>query len=186
MKPKIRIVFTGAQGTGKTTLVNAIAEKYNINTLSIAREQATETGWTPATPGSVEYQKDLYNKLYKALSYKKPYVSDRALSCVAAYTFNHALLNMDNTDFKKLADNQYKKFCKFHNENPDVLIVYTPIEFEIENDGLRSTDKEVQTQIDFLIKNILDTTGAEYLTVTGTVEERMTQIIAELQKRGQI
>ena len=64
MKPKIRIVFTGAQGTGKTTLVNAIAEKYNINTLSIAREQATETGWTPATPGSVEYQKDLYNKLY--------------------------------------------------------------------------------------------------------------------------
>ena len=182
MKQKIQIVFTGAQGTGKTTLVNRLAEKYNIRTLSIARDKANETGWTAATPGSVEYQKDLYDTLYKKLSSKKSYLSDRALSCVAAYTFNHALADMENAEFKKLADTQYKKFCKFHNDNPDVLIVYTPVEFEIENDGVRSTDKELQAQIDFLIKNILDTTGAQYLTVTGTVEERLEQIISELEK----
>ena len=181
MTEKMRIVFTGAQGTGKTTLVNALAER-GIRTISIAREQATETGWTSETPGSVEYQKELYDKLYKAISSKKSYLSDRALSCVAAYTFKHALNNPEDASFKKLAESQYKKFCKFHNDNPDVLIVYTPIEFEIESDGLRNTNKEDQAQIDFLIKNILDTTGAEYLTVTGTVEERLAQIMAELEK----
>ena len=36
-------------------------------------------------------------------------------------------------------------------------------------------EKERAT-IDFLIKNILDTTGANYITVTGTVEERLAQI----------
>jgi nicotinamide riboside kinase len=174
-KQKIQIVFTGAQGTGKTTLVNELA-KEGIKTLSIAREQAENTGWTSDTPGTVEYQKELYNNLYKAISSKKSFLSDRALSCVAAYTFMHALNNPDDKKLKKLADSQYEKFCKFHNDNQNVIIVYTPIEFPVENDGLRSINEKERTTIDFLIKNILDTTGANYITVTGTVEERLAQI----------
>ena len=152
-KQKIQIVFTGAQGTGKTTLVNELA-KEGIKTLSIAREQAKNTGWTSDTPGTVEYQKELYNNLYKAISSKKSFLSDRALSCVAAYTFMHALNNPDNKKLKKLADSQYEKFCKFHNENQNVIIVYTPIEFPVENDGLRSVNEKERATIDFLIKNI--------------------------------
>lgn len=186
MKNKIQIVFTGAQGTGKTTLVNELSKKFNIKALSIARDTAVSTGWTASTPGSVEYQKELFDKLYKVLSSKKNFVSDRALSCVAGYTFNHALANMENEQFKKLADNQYKKFCKFHNEHPDVLIIYTPIEFELPDDGLRSTNKELQSGLDFLIKNILDTSNADYLTVSGTVEERLDIIMKELENRGLI
>lgn len=187
MKNKpIQIVFTGAQGTGKTTLVNEISKKLNIKTLSIARETAINSGWTAETPGSVEYQKELFDKLYKKISSKKSFVSDRALSCVAGYTFNHALANMGDEQFKKLADNQYKKFCKFHNEHPDVLIVYTPIEFELPDDGLRSTNKELQMSLDFIIKNILDTSNANYLTASGTVEERLDIIMKELENRALI
>jgi hypothetical protein len=65
---------------------------------------------------------------------------------------------------------------KFHNDNPDVLLVYVPIEFAIEDDGERSVDPDFQLKIDFLIKNILDTSGIKYITVTGTVEERLKQI----------
>ena len=183
-KNKIQIVFTGAQGTGKTTLVNALSEITGVKTLSVAREMAKDTGWTATTPGSHEYQKNLFDTLYKKLSSKRGFVSDRALSCVAGYTFSHALANIEDTKFKKLAEAQYKKFCKFHNEHPDVMIVYVPIEFEIEDDGLRNIDKAQQESIDFLIKNILTTTNAEYLTVHGTVEERIEQIKAELANRG--
>ena len=67
-----------------------------------------------------------------------------------------------------------------NNENQNVIIIYTPIEFPVENDGLRSINEKERTTIDFLIKNILDTTGADYITVTGTVEERLAQIKEKL------
>lgn len=182
MKQKINIVLTGAQSTGKTTLANALAEKYNITSLSICREQANEQNWTPDTPGSVDYQKELFNKLQKSLSSKKSYISDRSLSCITAYTFKHAIENPNNKQLKKLAESQYKKFCDFHNKYENVLIVYTPIEFDIVDDGVRSTNELEREYIDYLIKNILDTTGAYYIVVTGTVEQRLAQIEEELNK----
>jgi predicted ATPase len=89
-KQKKRIILTGAQGVGKTTLMNALATD-GTKTLSIAREQAIEAGWSPETGSSEEYQKKLFAALLKAVSSKRNYVSDRGLSCVAAYTFDGAL-----------------------------------------------------------------------------------------------
>lgn len=171
-KQKKRIILTGAQGTGKTTLMNALATD-GTKTLSIAREQAIEAGWSPETGSSEEYQKKLFAALLKAVSSKRNYVSDRGLSCVAAYTFDGAL---NGSIKKKTADSQYMKLVKFHAENPDVLLVYLPIEFELENDGVRNSNKEDQLKMDFLIKNLLDTSEVKYITVTGTVEERVKQI----------
>lgn len=171
-KQKKRIILTGAQGTGKTTLMNALAAD-GTKTLSIARDKAIEAGWSPETGSSEDYQKKLFASLLKAVSSKRNYISDRGLSCVAAYTFDGALQNKIN---KKTADNQYMKFVKFHTENPDVLLVYVPIEFELEKDGTRNADKANQEKMDFLIKNLLDTSGMKYITVSGSVEERVKQI----------
>lgn len=177
-KTKKRIVLTGAQGTGKTTLMNALAAD-GTRTFSIAREVATELGWPPAEDQVEEYQKNLFAKAVKSLSSKKNYISDRGLTCIAAYTFDGVLQEKVT---KKTADNQYLKLQKFHQDNPDVLVVYTPIEFAIEDDGLRSTSVEDQQKIDFLIKNILDTAGINYITVTGSVEERVAQVEEALSK----
>lgn len=167
-----RIILTGAQGTGKTTLMNALAAD-GTKTLSIAREQAINAGWSSVTGTTQDYQKILFQTLFKAVSSKRSYVSDRGLTCVAAYTFDGAI---KGTITKQTADKQYLKLQKFHRENPDILLVYVPIEFELEDDGVRNTDKEYQAQIDFFIKNLLDTAGLKYITVTGTVEERVKQI----------
>ena len=61
---KKRIILTGAQGTGKTTLMNALA-KDGTRTFSIAREAAIESGWNPETGSSEEYQKTLFSFSYK-------------------------------------------------------------------------------------------------------------------------
>ena len=169
---KKRIILTGAQGTGKTTLMNALAVD-GTRTLSIARDTANELGWPPADDQVETYQKDLFAKALKTLSSKKNYISDRGLTCIAAYTFDGVL---SEKVAKKTADNQYLKLQKFHQDNPDVLVVYVPIEFEIEDDGLRPADTAYQEKIDFFIKNILDTAGVKYITVTGTVEERAAQV----------
>lgn len=175
-KAKKRIILTGAHGTGKTTLMNELA-KDGTRTLSIARDAATAGNYPPTDDAREAYQKDLFAAGFKALSSKKNYISDRGLTCIAAYTFFNALAGKIT---KKTADNQYLKLQKFHNDNPDILVVYVPIEFELTDDGLRSVDTEEQAAIDFMIKNILDTAGIKYITVTGTVEERVAQINAAL------
>lgn len=173
-----RIVLTGAQGTGKTTLMNELA-KDGTRTFSIARDTAKRLGWTPDYEDVEAYQKALFADMHKALSSKKSYISDRGLTDVAAHTFSAAL---NDKIKKKTAGNQYLKLQKFHNDNPDVLVVYTPIEFEIEDDGVRNVDIENQMKMDFLIKTILDTADINYITVTGTVEERLSQIQEALNK----
>ena len=61
-------------------------------------------------------------------------------------------------------------------ENPDVLLVYLPVEFPLESDGVRNDNVEDQAKMDFLIRNLLETSGIKYITVTGSVEERVEQI----------
>lgn len=174
-KQKKRIILTGAQGTGKTTLMNALAED-GIRTISHIRKYAEQKN-IDITTASELGQKEFFKSLKKELSHKSSYISDRGLTCVAAYTFDKAL---DNIISKKTADKQYMDIIKFHTDNPDILLVYVPIEFEIEDDGKRSTDAVFQKKIDFLIKNILDTAQLKYITVTGSVEERKAQIEAAL------
>lgn len=166
-----RIVLTGAQGTGKTTLMNELS-KDGTRTISHIRKTAAENNLDIST-ATEEGQKIYFKTLKKELSSKKSYVSDRGLTCVAAYTFDKAVTGEIS---KKTADKQYMDLVKFHNDNPDVLLVYVPIEFAIEDDGERSVDPDFQLKIDFLIKNILDTSGIKYITVTGTIEERLKQI----------
>jgi predicted ATPase len=177
-KQKKRIILTGAQGTGKTTLMNALATD-GTRTISHIRKFAAEKNIDISTT-SEEGQKEFFKSLKKELSSKRSYVSDRGLTCVAAYTFSSAIVESIP---KKVADKQYMDIVKFHTENPDILLVYVPIEFEIEDDGVRTANKEHQATIDFLIKNILDTSGINYITVTGTVEERVSQIEAALKSK---
>lgn len=179
MKNKTRIILTGAQCTGKTTLMKELA-KDGTRTLSIARETAERFGWTPDYEDIEGYQNALFADMLKGLSSKKSYISDRGLTDVAAHTFAGALAGRIKSS---VADKQYLKMHKFHRDNPDILVVYVPIEFEIEDDGVRNIDKADQAKMDFLIKNLLDTAGISYITVTGTVEERISQIENELSSR---
>lgn len=177
-KQKKRIILTGAQGTGKTTLMNALAAD-GTRTISHIRKYAEEQGIDISTASEVG-QKEFFKSLKKELSSKRSYISDRGLTCVAAYTFEKAV---SGSISKKVADKQYMDIVKFHTDNPDILLVYVPIEFPLEDDGTRSIDPEFQQTIDFLIKNILDTSGIKYITVTGSVEERLAHIEAALKSK---
>lgn len=179
VKQKKRIVITGAQGTGKTTLANVLGSD-GTKVLSIARETAIALNWTPENGSSKEYQKALFKNMLKGISSKKSYISDRGLTCVAAHTYIEAI---GGNIPKKVADDQFRRLEKFHAENPDILVVYVPIEFNIEEDGIRNADEAQQAKIDFLIKNILDTAKIPYITVTGSVEERVAQVNKALENR---
>jgi predicted ATPase len=170
-KIKKRIILTGAQGTGKTTLMNALA-KDDIRTISHIRKTAEANG-IDMSVATKDGQNLFFNTLKKELKSKDSYISDRGLTCVAAYTFEQAVAgNISET----VANKQYIDIVKFYDSNPDVLTVYVPIEFAIEDDGVRSIDTEKQAKIDYLIKNLLDCAKIPYITVHGSVEERVAQV----------
>ena len=173
-----RIILTGAQGTGKTTLMNELA-KDGTRTISHIRKTAEANG-LDISEATEKGQKIYFKTLKKELSSKRSYISDRGLTCVAAYTFDKAV---SGTISRKTADKQYMDVVKFMNDNPDVLLVYVPVEFGPEDDGERSIDPDFQLKIDFLIKNILDTSNVPYITVNGTIEDRVAQIEAALANR---
>lgn len=176
VKSKKRLHFVGTQGTGKTTILNHYKEQgYNVIT-EIVRNLAKE-GVNINEMGDVDGQKTIFATYKKLLKSKKSYISDRGLIDVLSYTCSHAIdENDDNGPLKKLADKQILDAAKFYNENPDIQICYFPIEFEVVDDGVRSTNEDFRHQVDFLIKTFLETTNIPYHTITGTVEERISQV----------
>ena len=176
---KKRLHFVGAQGTGKTTILNHYKEQgYNVIT-EIVRNLAKE-GVNINEMGDVEGQKKIFSSYQKLLKSKKGYISDRGLVDVLSYTFSHAIAEIgegiEEGPLKKLADKQYLTAAKFYQENPDIQVCYFPIEFAVVDDGVRSTSEEFRSQVDFLIKSFLDTAHIPYHEITGTVEERIAKV----------
>ena len=99
-----RIILTGAQGTGKTTLMNELA-KDGTRTISHIRKTAEANG-LDILEATEEGQKIYFKTLKKELSSKRSYISDRGLTCVAAYTFNKAVEASVNDKFKQASPKQ--------------------------------------------------------------------------------
>ena len=177
-KSKKRLHFVGAQGTGKTTILNHYKDQgYNVIT-EVVRELAKQ-GTNINEMGDDVGQKTIFKEYQKLLKSKKGYISDRGLSDVASYT---VFLTLTERVKKALADKQFLAVQKFHQDNPDIIVCYIPIEFPVEDDGVRSTDENFRSSIDFMIKNLLDCANIPYHTITGTVEERVAMIDKLLQE----
>ena len=110
-KKATRIILTGAQGTGKTTLMNELA-KDGIRTISHIRKTAAENNFDTKN-ATEESQKTYFKTLKKELSSKRSYISDRGLTCVAAYTFDKAI----SGDIAKKVADKLSGMCKTDRES---------------------------------------------------------------------
>lgn len=170
----MKIIFTGAQGTGKTTILNHYKEHgYNIIT-EIVRNLSKE-GVKINEMGDLEGQRRIFNEYNKILNKEESYISDRGLTDVTAYTSYLSNKNDDN-DLRVECMYQLFDIQDFYQKNSAVITCYFPIEFPVVDDGVRSINEEFRHDIDVNIKNILDGIGIQYYTITGTVEERIKQI----------
>lgn len=171
---KKRICLTGAQGTGKTTVLNMFKENGWPVITEVVRNLVKSKGIKINQQGTDETQMMVFGEYSKVLSETERYVSDRGLTDVISYT---AAGVFDGKVSTSILFDQEILLEEFMEENPDVVYVYFPIEFEVVDDGVRSTDEDYREQIDDLIHDCLDCMGIEYLTVHGTPEERYAQII---------
>lgn len=169
-----RIVFTGAQGTGKTTVLNFFKEQ-GVNTITEVVRNLAQKGVKINKDGDEKGQTKIfkeYEKLLGELDFNG-YISDRGLVDVVAYT---VYLSKHGQVSEKFADKQIKALKKFREANPDITYCYFPIEFPVEDDGVRDMDEEFRIEIDNIIRYLMEICGIQSITIRGDVKYRIEKV----------
>ena len=165
----MKIILTGAQGTGKTTILERFVGKLPVITEVV--RNLSKQGVKINELGDEEGQHKIFNT-YIELLQSPEYISDRCLTDVYAYSlyhFDQGKLSLDELAFEA---GELEKLAA----QKDILICYFPIEFGVVDDGVRSTNENYRQFIDTAIRDTLDSFGFNYIVVKGTVEERLRQI----------
>jgi len=177
------ICFTGAHGTGKTTLARAILPGVN--------KLAKDKGLKPfslivgTTREAMEVFEDAFEKpvneativgyrLYKMAQTGNNIIIDRGLWDPIAYAGIYN--SLDGQTFYLLNQAVFYILRKIPHQ-----IFYLPIAINLIDDGVRSTDLKLQMQVDIEIKAWLNQTKMSYITVESvSLGERITEVLNHL------
>lgn len=182
------VQLTGAQSTGKTTIVKKLLTMYqdtfnvgfigeisrtfkdmglinNIDSFASSSEQIMLTSEL-----LLQYSKALMSSEYDLV------IAERSPFCCYGYS---NLVRDDGS--KKYMDYQIREFIKFvkHQKSATVLTYYFPLNIPFEQDAVRNANSRVE--VDHNIEQSLILGGEEYFTVTPiAVEDRLKLIAADI------
>lgn len=170
----MKIVLTGSHGTGKTSTLDELKKEYpNIFIVEEVVRELHKKGINISENGNNKCQYAIFNTYQELFEQNKSYISDRGLVDTLAYDrylYKHNKIN------QIVLLNHHQAFKRYLKKNPDVVHIYFPIEFDLVDDGVRSTNKEFQKEIDTHIINILHEYDIVHIKVSGSVEKRVQQI----------
>lgn len=178
-----KIMFCGSSCTGKTTLLNAMKKDplfkdwtYFENVVRNLHKEGREI----CEKSSSETQTMIFDRYYDILREmdKGLSISDRSIIDVAAFTsVLQEQLPIGDEDYYKMCLTMKHQLQEISCKVKDLsLVVYTPIEFSVEDDGERLVDNLLRDKFDQKILEILFKNKISYLRVSGSVEERLSQI----------
>lgn len=173
-----RIAIVGSFSTGKTTLAEALSRRLGLPLLPETAREVIELGFkldkdaTPVTEALI-FLKQFNNELST-----EQFVGDRSMIDVMAYA-GWVLDNQPRCKETALWD-ECVKLAERRLRGNYSHVFYLPIEFAIVLDGLRPDDPAFQAEIDERMVRLLRSHDIDYVTLKGSVQERLDQIGAEL------
>lgn len=162
------IGITASQGQGKSTLINEFCKTYNIGesaNIQTARELLKEYGLSLNEVNKFhdikrQFQDELLEKHYRALVNLKDQSQDKIVFVERTFIdiFIYALVSLGPlNDYSDWLNEYYESCKKAQNECFDGIIKLTGREnANIEDDGVRSTNKHFSRMVDGLIKMYFD------------------------------
>lgn len=191
-----RIIFIGAHGTGKSTLAKELSSMLRMPVVeSVAREAAKDfiilENECPISSKIPERdRKNGYQKVLCSMSYwdfmrwveaEIPCIMTRCpLDTIAYAMADDAITNHTTSECLKVLQED----DKFRKALENSLFVYLPIEFGIEDDGVRPTDGVFQSQVDAAMRKLMNMFGILPIVVSGTVEKRRNSILQHIVTRS--
>ena len=184
------ISFTGAQSTGKTTLLNLIRDKnYDFNYVDEVTRRIKREYNLPINESGGDITQSMIMADHIANVYKKGdhdvTVLDRC--AVDGVVYTQWLYN--NGQVKKATLDHAKLIFEMLIEEYDAIFITSPVDVELVDDGERSTNIEFREDIQSLFNMyighlMVDNKDENVFVVAGTVEERMNYIQKVLAKKG--
>ncbi len=169
-----KIVIVGSFSTGKTTLAEMLSTQLQLPLLPEVARQVIELGFKLDKDATAETETLIFLRQYAAEMTRPEFVGDRSLIDVMTY----ASWVMDNQPHRK--ENALWDAClnvaQQHLRSQYSHVFYLPVEFPIVADGLRPMDPEFQADIDERLRKLLVNHDIAHITVTGTIEDRLSQI----------
>ena len=185
MTRKTKIILTGAQGTGKTTINNALEPilKEIFKDIEIIDSMSEkffnkEDFKDLNSHRYIEAQQNIYNYAKSQYLSDQNFLSSRGFADSYAY-LKHSLDMTNKQIFRDMIKENFENNKKLMRSGR-IYTFYVPIEFDIEAKDLRSTSKKFQKEMDDNIKDFLVGTGTIFTEVTGTVKQRVRKILREL------
>ena len=184
------ISFTGAQSTGKTTLLNLIRDKnYEFNYVDEVTRRIKREYNLPINESGGDITQSMIMADHIANVYRKGdhdvTVLDRC--AVDGVVYTQWLYN--NGQVKKATLDHAKLMFEMLIEEYDAIFITSPVDVELVDDGERSTNiefrEDIQSLFDMYIGHLMvDNKDKNVFVVAGTVEERMNYIQKVLAKKG--
>ena len=166
-----KIAIIGSHGVGKTTLIQSLKSLYpELNFIDeVARELQLKIGKSTKDMDDQEKSKFQLEAMQAQIDQElkfEGYISDHCAISYLPYSTQLPIYN----ELRLQIQQQYLPILK------QLKIIYIPIEFGLENDGLRFVTNEYQQYIDETLIDLLHKYNLKYTTVSGTVEQRLQQI----------
>ena len=182
MNKVVRVAFSGAQSTGKTTLLNALRESADFKDCKFWDEitrQIKEQGFEINEQGTDATQIKIMQEHKRRVSVKDSglVIFDRCSLDGLVYTqylYNRGQLTKETLD-------EATKVFEETISSWDAIFFLRP-EFEIVDDGVRSVNVEFHRNIVFLFDHFIEKYNLQVIQLTGSVEDRVNQFKVELSK----
>lgn len=182
MNKAVRVAFSGAQSTGKTTLLNALRESADFKDCKFWDEitrQIKEQGFEINEQGTDATQLKIMQEHKRRVQADDSglVIFDRCSLDGLAYTqylYNRGQLTKETLD-------EATKVFEETISSWDAIFFLRP-EFEIVDDGVRSVNVEFHRNIVFLFDHFIEKYKLQVIQLTGSVEDRVQQFKVELSK----
>lgn len=180
---KLLLDFCGASSVGKTSVMNALKEKLKVlpvqlyTQTSVSRPLSCKDIISENTDSYTQYAISCQNwsNIFRGLIESDIVLSTDFIIRSFAYSLCATIKNQSLIE-------THSNFLRFFLsdwvfKSVNVTFFYIPIEFSATPDGVRSTDPLYHKLVDTTIKEIYKKYSINYVTLSGSIEERTASII---------